>query len=161
MKKEDLTDKSLLNGYKVQKSFNKNIRKNIKDFYKTKNCVMLVVNNSFGNVKIVVDHKDGRKGDDGVSDVKNQDINDFQPLCKDAKRQICKRCKETDKRWSAKNIKGNPYAFYADDENFKPKWGCVGCYQYDPVEYRKANVQKIIKEACDDVFKKIYPEENL
>jgi len=41
--------------------------------------------------------------------------------------------------------------------------GCKGCYQYDPVEYRKVIVRKIsklsAKEAVDSVFKKLYPED--
>jgi len=35
------------------------------------------------------------------------------------------------------------------------------CYQYDPVEYRKSSVQKISKEVCNDILKKLYPEDNL
>lgn len=39
----------------------------------------------------------------------------------------------------------------------------MGCYQYDPVEYRKTVVIKVgemaAKEAVDAVFKKLYPEE--
>ena len=69
----------------------------------------------------------------------------------------------TNKRWSAKNIKGNPYDFYDGDENYLPESGCKGCYQYDPVEYRKTSVKKISKIAADNavdkVFKELYPEE--
>lgn len=93
-----------------------------------------------------------------VSDVKTQRVEDFQPLCKaanDAKRQICKRCKETNKRWNAKNIKGNPYEFYEGDENYTDEQGCVGCYQYDPVEYRKSSIKKISKEAADYIANKL------
>lgn len=153
-------------GFNNKKILNQNIRKDIKDFYKVQNCVMLGVNGSSENTKIEIDHKDGRKEDHRLSNLSEQKITDFQPLSKaanDIKRQICKRCKETNKRWSAKKIKGNPFDFYAGDENYSEALGCKGCYQYDPVEYRKVVVKKIgelsAKEAVDKVFKKLYPEE--
>lgn len=141
-----------LNGFNTNKTFSQNIRSDIKEFYKNQNCVMLGIHGNSENTKIEIDHKDGRKDDWRVSDVKTQKLEDFQPLCKaanDAKRQICKKCKETDKRWNAKNLKGNPYPFYEGDENYTEDLGCVGCYQYDPVEYRKASVKRIAKEASD------------
>jgi hypothetical protein len=159
-------DRVRLIGFNDKKQFNQNIRKDIKDFYKTQNCVMLGVNGNSENTKIEIDHKDGRKDDHRISNPQSQNLLDFQPLTKaanDIKRQICKRCKETNKRWSAKNIKGNPYDFYVGDENYSEELGCKGCYQYDPVEYRKVVVKKIselsAKEAVDVVFKKLYPED--
>lgn len=102
-----------------------------------------------------------------VSDMETQKLEDFQPLCKaanDIKRQICKKCKETDKRWDAKNLIGNPYSFYEGDENYTDDLGCRGCYQYDPVEYRIQSVRMISEEAIqigvDIVMKKIYPNLN-
>jgi hypothetical protein len=155
-----------LAGFNNKKILNQNIRKDIKDFYKVQNCVMLGVNGKSENTKIEIDHKDGRKEDHRLSNLKEQQITDFQPLSKaanDIKRQICKRCKETNKRWNAKNIKGNPFDFYAGNENYSEELGCKGCYQYDPVEYRKVVVRKVgelsAKEAVDKVFKKLYPEE--
>ncbi len=147
-----------LNGFNNEQVFNQNIRQDIKNFYKNENCVMLGIRGNSENTKIEIDHKDGRKNDDMVSDVKTQRVEDFQPLCKaanDAKRQICKRCKETNKRWNAKNIKGNPYEFYEGDENYTDEQGCVGCYQYDPVEYRKSSIKKISKEAADYIANKL------
>jgi hypothetical protein len=159
-------DKIRLFGFNSKKIFNQNIRKDIKDFYKTQNCVILGINGNSENTKIEIDHKDGRKNNHELSNLAAQKITDFQPLSKaanDVKRQICKRCKETNKRWSAKNIKGNPYDFYDGDENYSVELGCKGCYQYDPVEYRKTSVKKISKiaadNAVDQVFKKLYPEE--
>jgi len=159
-------DRIRLFGFNNKKIFNQNIRKDIKDFYKIKNCVMLGINGDSENTKIEIDHKDGRKEDHRISDLKEQKLSDFQPLSKaanDIKRQICKKCKETNKRWSAKNIKGNPYDFYIGDENYSEELGCKGCYQYDPVEYRKVVVRKVSElsanEAVDQVFKKLYPEE--
>ena len=152
-----------LNGFNERKTFNQNIRKDIKDFYKNKNCVMLGVNGKSENTKIEIDHKDGRKTDKNVSDLLTQKLEDFQPLCKaanDIKRQICKKCKETNRRWDAKNIKGNPYSFYDGDESYNNELGCRGCYQFDPVEYRKQTVLRVSKEAsentADFIMKKLY-----
>lgn len=159
-------DSIRLNGFNSDDSFKQAIRKDIKDFYKTQNCVMLGINGNSENTKIEIDHKDGRKDDWRVSNSQTQRFEDFQPLCKaanDAKRQICKRCKETNKRWDAKNIKGNPYSFYDGDENYTNELGCKGCYQYDPVEYRKTCTKRISKEASehtiDYIMNKFYPNE--
>mgnify|MGYP001221617616 FL=1 len=123
---------------------------------------MLGINGNSENTKIEIDHKDGRKDDHRISDTKTQKLEDFQPLTKaanDAKRQICKRCKKTAKRWNAKNLKGNPYPFYEGDENYTKELGCVGCYQYDPVAYRKTSVVKISKEVTENILKKLYPDD--
>lgn len=154
-------DKIRLNGFNIEKKFNQNIKQEIKDFYKTKNCVMLWINWNSINTKIEIDHKNWRKNDERVSDIKIQNIEDFQPLCKaanDVKRQICKKCKETNKRWSAKNIKWNPYDFYEWDENYTDELGCVWCYQYDPVKYRKTSIEKISKEASNYIMKKLFKD---
>lgn len=155
-----------LNGFNNESSFNQNIRQDIKKYYKDKKCVMLGINGKSENTKIEIDHKDGRKNDLRVGDIQTQHLDDFQPLCKaanDVKRQICKTCKETNKRWNAKNIKGNPYAFYAGDENYSTELGCVGCYQYDPVEYRKTSVKRIseesAKQTAEFIFNKLYSDD--
>lgn len=151
-----------LNGFNKQQQFKQAIRKDIKDFYKSKNCVMLGVNGKSENTTIEIDHKDGRKDDSRIANPATQKLEDFQPLCKaanDIKRQICKRCRETNKRWDAKNIPGNPYSFYCGDENWNKKLGCVGCYQYDPVEYRKQSVKRISKEAAEIIAKKLFGDD--
>jgi hypothetical protein len=124
---------------------------------------MLWINGKSENTKIEIDHKDGRKNNERISDLKTQKLEDFQPLCKaanDIKRQICKECKATNKRWNAKNIKWNPYEFYEWSENYTEELGCKGCYQYDPVEYRKTSIKKISKEASDFIMNKLFPNEN-
>lgn len=158
-------DRIRLNGFNTQKTFNQNIRNDIKEFYKKQNCVMLGINGKSENTKIEIDHKDGRKDNHRISNTKTQTFSDFQPLSKaanDVKRQICKRCKETNKRWNAKYLKGNPFEFYYGNENYTVEVGCKGCYQYDPVEYRKTVVVRVgemaAKEAVEAVFKKLYPE---
>ena len=152
-------DRIRLNGFNTKPTFNQSIRQDIRNFYKNKNCVMLGINGTSENTTIEIDHKDGRKEDDNVSDLSTQKISDFQPLCKaanDIKRQICKRCRETNKRWDAKNIPGNPYSFYCGDENYKPELGCKGCYQYDPVEYRKESIRKISYEVSEYISNKLF-----
>lgn len=156
-------DKIRLNGFNQNKQFNQNIRQDIRDFYKNKNCVMLGVNGTSENTIIELDHKDGRKTDEQVSNLSTQRVEDFQPLCKaanDIKRQICKKCRETNKRWNAKNIPGNPYSFYCGDENWTPELGCKGCYQYDPVAYRKESIKKISAEAAQYISRKLFNDEN-
>lgn len=152
-------------GKNYNKAFHQTIREDIKDFYKKQKCVMLGINGKSENTQIEVDHKDGRKNDGRVADTSTQRFEDFQPLCKaanDVKRQICKNCKQTNKRWDAKNIMGNPYSFYEGSENYTKELGCRGCYQYDPVEYRKSCVKKISKEASEHttefIMNKLYDE---
>lgn len=155
-----------LKGFNNEKTFNQNIRKDIKDYYKNKNCVMLGINGNSENTKIEIDHKDGRKNNIDASEMESQKLEDFQPLCKaanDCKRQICKVCRETDKRWDAKNLSGNPYSFYFGDENYTDELGCIGCYQYDPVAYRKETVKRISRESSEHtaefIMEKLYGKE--
>lgn len=157
-----------LNGFQTEETFSQTIRKDIKEYYKEQRCVMLGVKGFSENTKIEIDHKDGRKDDWRVSNPDTQRIEDFQPLCKaanDVKRQICKECKISNRRWDATYIKGNPYPFYEGDVNYTEDLGCVGCYQYDPVEYRKRCVKRISIEAsehtADYILKKLYPVEDL
>lgn len=153
-----------LNGFNNEASFNQTIRKDIRDYYTGKKCVMLGVKGFSENTIIEVDHKDGRKYDWRVSNPLTQNYDDFQPLCKaanDVKRQICKECKKTNHRWNAQNIEGNPYPFYDGTEEYSDNLGCVGCYQYDPVEYRKRCIKRVTEEASkhtvDFIMKKLYP----
>lgn len=148
-------DRIRLNGFNKKKSFNQGIRADIRAKLSKEKCVMLGVCGKTENTKIEIDHKNGRKNDMRVSNMATQREDDFQPLCKaanDVKRQICKVCKQTNKRWNAKNIKGNPYPFYVGDEDYTDDLGCVGCYQYDPVEYRF----QTIKMAIADTMRNLY-----
>ncbi len=131
-------------GLNKKDCFNQAIRNDIKEHYRNKNCVMLGIKGNSENTKIEIDHKDGRKNNARVSDLATQRLEDFQPLTKaanDAKRQICKKCIETGKRWDARNLDGNPVAYYKGGESLED-FGCEGCYQYDPVEYRKEIIKK-------------------
>lgn len=149
-----------LDGFNKEETFNQSIRKDIVDEIKKRKCVMLGVNGTSENTIIEVDHKDGRKDDMRVSNKDTQKLEDFQPLCKaanDIKRQICKKCKESNKRWDARNIEGNPYSFYEGNESYTEILGCRGCYQYDPVEYRVQSAKKLSRETVDYIMTKLYP----
>lgn len=155
-------DRIRLNGFNRERSFSQAIRPDISEAIRRRRCVMLGVNGKSENTMIEVDHKDGRKTDMRVSDMATQRIDDFQPLCKaanDIKRQICKNCALSDKRWKARNIEGNPYDFYEGGEDYEGT--CVGCYQYDPVEYRKRSARRIVEESsrhtAQFIMEKLYP----
>lgn len=117
--------------------FNKNpvarsVKSIIKKEIKQNKCVILYTSNP------ETDHKDGRLDNPRLTDINKQLKDDFQPLSKaanNAKRQHCKNCKKTGKRFDAtligytkSQIKGN--GIY--------RGTCVGCYWYDPVAFRKA-----------------------
>lgn len=87
-----------------------------------------------------IDHKYGREDQDNYPETPLEEH--FQPVSRNEnhrKREECRRCKETGKRFDARNIPGHTKAFYEGGEKFLPhKEGCVGCYLFDPVAYRKA-----------------------
>lgn len=128
-------DRIRLNGYKKEEDRigNQTIRSDIKNYYKKERCVILYTSNP------EVDHKNGWKND-GAMNIKTQKLEDFQPLSKaanDAKRQFCKECRRTKKRFDAKKL-GYPMSFYDGDENHvDDEKGCIGCFWYDPIEFRK------------------------
>ncbi|WRG63792.1 HNH endonuclease [Helicobacter pylori] len=139
-------DRIRLNGYNARCVFNQSIRQDIKNYYKQQCCAMCGAHGNSENTQIEVDHKDGHKDDLRVSDSNTQIFDDFQALCKacnDKKRQICKKCKESGYRFDATKILGNYYPFYEGEAEYD---GCVGCYQYDPIQYRKTCNDRIYNE---------------
>ena len=97
---------------------------------KGKPCVVLGV--VAGEMEI--DHKNGRYDNNDYTG------NDFQPMTKavnDAKRQHCKRCLESKKRFDAKSL-GYTISFIEGDVDTP---SCSGCYWYDPVAFRQALVK--------------------
>lgn len=64
-----------LDGYKIEETFNQTIRKDIKDAICSQRCVMLGVAGISENTTIEVDHKDGRKDDQRVSNPESTLIN--------------------------------------------------------------------------------------
>lgn len=133
-------DRIRLNGYKKEEDRigSQTIRADIKNYYKKKRCVILYTSNP------EVDHKNGWKNDTAMN-IKTQRLEDFQPLSKaanDAKRQFCKECRKTNKRFDAKNI-GHPISYYKGTENHEgDENGCIGCFWYDPIEFRKNLTKK-------------------
>lgn len=109
------------------------IRSDIKKFYKSQRCIILWTSNP------EVDHKDWRKDNSWIMNTKTQKLEDFQPLSKaanDAKRQYCKECKKTWKRYDAKNLY-YPVSFTKGDENYNENIGCEWCFRYDPKAFRE------------------------
>lgn len=74
-----------------------------------------------------------------------QRLSDFQPLSKaanDAKRQFCIECKNTGIRYDAKQL-GYPMSYYEGEARHNGEENaCIGCYWYDPIEFRKHLTQK-------------------
>ena len=132
-------DRIRLNGFN-DGNFSQHIRADIKRIIKTRRCVVLGTSNP------EVDHKNGMKNEDRVMRNEDQRLEDFQPLSKaanDAKRQFCKECKRTKKRFDAKKL-GYPMSFYQGGEshNFE-ETACIGCYWYDPLEFKKHLTEKL------------------
>ena len=97
------------------------------------------LNGFLGTSNPEVDHKDGRKNDERVMLNQDQQLSDFQPLSKaanDAKRQYCKDCKSTNLRYDAAKL-GYPISFYKGTEHYDDTNKCIGCFWYDPIEFRK------------------------
>lgn len=111
----------------IQKTINADIKKH----YKGMRCVVLDTSET------ECDHKDGRRDDPRLNDPKKQTLDDFQPLSKaanNAKRQHCKRCRETNERYDAK-----PFGYPVSQVKGNGKYNgtCVGCYWHDPIEFRQ------------------------
>lgn len=122
-----------LNGIQ-DKDFSQHINPEIKRIIKSQRCVVLGTSNP------EVDHKNGMKNDARVMRNEDQRLSDFQPLSKaanDAKRQFCKECMKTRTRYDAKRL-GYPMSYYRGGahHNFETN-ACVGCYWYDPTEFKK------------------------
>lgn len=131
-------DRVRLNGFN-NSDYSQNIRADIKRVIKAQRCVVLGTSNP------EVDHKNGMKNEDRVMRNENQQLSDFQPLSKaanDAKRQFCKECRRSGKRYDAKNL-GYPMSYYTGTaEHHMEEDACVGCYWYDPIEFKKHLKQK-------------------
>ncbi len=131
-------DRIRLNGFNNDKRKNQ-IRSDIKKIISSQRCPIL------GTSNVEVDHKNGIKNDIRVMTLSTQLITDFQPLSKsanDAKRQHCKNCKNTSKRFDAKNI-GYNVSFVQGDKTLDVKNVdcCVGCYWFDILHFKK-NIKK-------------------
>lgn len=110
---------------------NHSIPNDVRRYYKEAPCAMFGVQAS----SMEIDHKDARYPDKKLS------IEDFQPLSKaanDAKRECCKKCLSTKKRFDATKLGFNVSFIQGDiDSNF-----CQGCFWYDIKLFRKVVSQK-------------------
>lgn len=126
-------DRIRLNGFN-NGDYSQHINASIKREIKSRRCVVLGTSNP------EVDHKNGMKNEARVMKNEAQRLSDFQALSKaanDAKRQFCKECMRTGIRYDAKQL-GYPMSYYKgrakhnNEEN-----ACIGCYWYDPIEFRR------------------------
>jgi len=122
-----------LHGINENPMLTQNIRQDIWNNIKNKQCIMFATSNP------EVDHKDGRKNDPRVMNTKTQLESDFQPLSKaanDAKRQHCKTCKETNTRFDAKML-GYSISYTEGNSTYDDVFKCRGCFWYDIEDFRK------------------------
>ena len=141
-------DRIRLIGFNKKETGSQQIRADIIREIKKKRCVVLGTSNP------EVDHKNGRKDDLRIMNVKTQVLDDFQPLSKaanDAKRQICKECRATGNRYDAKKL-GYPISFTEGSLKYEKPLGCIGCFWYDPIEFRK-HLKAIDKNIIHKILK--------
>ena len=122
-----------LNGFN-NGDFSQHINSEIKKIIRAQRCVVLGTSNP------EVDHKNGMKNEARVMRNEDQKLSDFQPLSKaanDAKRQFCKECMRTGIRYDAKQL-GYPMSYYkGGPKHNNEENACVGCFWFDPIEFRK------------------------
>lgn len=137
--KSNKIDRIKLNGLRLKKeNRTQSIRSDIVKEILKKRCVILGTNRSCDH-NTEVDHKDGRKDNIRIMNTKTQKLEDFQPLSKpanDAKRQFCKECRQTNKRYDAKQL-GYTVSFTKGNIRYEKNIGCEGCYWYDPIAFRQ------------------------
>ena len=113
-----------LQGFK-EKAENHSIPTAVRKALKDKPCVVLGVKTS----DMEIDHKNGKYNSEEYS------LEDFQPMSKavnDAKREHCKKCNASGKRFKASCL-GFTKDFYEGDEDSP---SCIGCFWYDPIVFR-------------------------
>lgn len=148
--------KGCLHGFKLI-GFNKNvyfgrsipqgIRKQVLEKYECK-CAWCGSKD-----RLEVDHKNGR-----YNSVMNK-IDDFQLLCKscnDKKRERCKKCTETNKRFNAKDVSKYLYkcSYTQGSSKYNEKLGCKGCFLYDIEDFNKNHDKGSKQTALDPVVKR-------
>ncbi len=130
-----------LHGYK-KLPIEKPIPNDIKRTIGKKRCVVLATS------RVEVDHKDGHRDDPRLSDITQVIEDDFQPLSKaanNAKRQHCKECRKTDKRFDARRL-GYSRGYVRGDKVYSGS--CVGCYWHDPYFFNQ-EISKNSNESND------------
>lgn len=129
-----------LMGFNTKKKIQKGIRSDITKEISSQKCAVLNISN------VEVDHKDGHRDDYENLKPENQKIEDFQPLSKPvncAKRQHCKRCRETGQRFDARVLGFSKEAWAG---NGKYRGTCVGCYWHDIKKFNQEISKNAIKK---------------
>lgn len=130
-----------LNGFN-RNYLDKHIRADIKDEITKQRCSILDTGGD--KRKIECDHKDGKHADKRISNLESQKLEDFQPLSKAAnvaKREHCKKCIETGKRYDAKRLGYKESFLYGNEDS--PN--CEGCYWYDPKKFNSVISKDYVK----------------
>ncbi len=126
-------------GFNTKKQIYKQIRSDIVKKISSQKCAVL----NIGNVE--VDHKDGHRDDYDNLKPEKQKLEDFQPLSSavnKAKRQHCKVCRNTKKRFDAR-VLGFSKGCWAGNGVYRGT--CVGCYWHDVKKFN----QEISKSSSD------------
>lgn len=126
------------NGFKTDEIITRSIKKEIRSSLINESCAHTGQRSNINN-PIQIDHKNGRYNGIEVIDIENQKLENFQPLNRQSnlqKRSNCNTCKKTNKRFDAKTL-GFGKSFTVGDENYDETLGCVGCYWYDCMEFKK------------------------
>ena len=121
-----------LNGLNKKAPINRAIPQETREELSSKKCAVL-----YNSSRIEIDHKIGRRDDPKFSNVPQLETSDFQPLSKsanDAKRQHCKNCRKTGKRFDARKL-GYHVSQIEGGEVYQDT--CVGCYWYDPYAFNQ------------------------
>ena len=116
---------------KKKNPIGKQIPSSIKKELGNKSCRVLAIS------KVEIDHKDGHRDDSRLTDSEQLKQDDFQPLSKavnNAKRQHCKRCRDTKERFDARQL---GYRVGTFKGNGVYRGSCIGCYWHDPHEFNK------------------------
>ena len=112
-------------GENTKTKISKQIRSDIVSKISKQRCAVLDVS------KVEVDHKDGHRDDYDNFKIENQREDQFQPLSKSAntaKREHCKKCRDTKIRFDAKKL-GYKEGVWMGDLNYRDS--CIGCFWHD------------------------------
>jgi hypothetical protein len=118
---------------------NRQINPEIRKYFDDKNCAHTGLPNKNHN-KHEIDHKNGRYNEDDVFNIETQKIADFQPLTQESnkqKREVCKKCKKTNKRYDATYL-GYNIPLIEGTLEYNEELGCIGCYWYDCNKFKKS-----------------------
>lgn len=123
--------------------YTNSIQSDIVKKIKKEKCSFL---NTYANIE--VDHKNGRYNDPRVLDIHTQVYDDFQPLSKiinNLKREHCKKCKTTGKKFDATTLGFLVPNLNGEDVHNNLPNGCEGCFFHD-IKHFKCSHKEITKE---------------